>query len=172
MKTAWGLESVMETERLEPGDVSQGTDSKNGRKNTLKWLENKSWTQIINTSVQYGLNSGYNTAAYACLLRNRDLNGDNVIQSNEIRWYLAAIDQLTDIYLGEYALDEASRLYPQNATDRPGGNSVYWHYTSSSANGSDPWILWAEEGASRGSYASSKEEGKMVLNTHTVVYVT
>ena len=160
LKTAWGLESVMETERLEPGDVSQGTDSKNGRKNTLKWLENKSWTQIINTSVQYGLNSGYNTAAYACLLRNRDLNGDNVIQSNEIRWYLAAIDQLTDIYLGEYALDEASRLYPQNATDRPGGNSVYWHYTSSSANGSDPWILWAEEGASRGSYASSKEEGK------------
>lgn len=89
------------------------------------------------------------------MLRNRDLNGDNIIDANEVRWYLASIDQLTDIYLGEYALDEQSRLYPSNATDRE--NMVRWHYTSSSYNSADgnAWVLWAEEGASRGSYGDS-----------------
>lgn len=156
LKTAWGLESVMETERLEPGDVSQGTDTRNGRANCLKWLEGKNWTDIVNVSgKQYELKQGYNNAAYACLLRNRDLDGDNIIDSNEIRWYLASIDQLVDIYLGEYALDEQSRLYPQNADDRD--NMVRWHYTSSSYNQSEsaPWVLWAEEGASIGTYGGS-----------------
>lgn len=163
LKTAWGLESVMETERLEPGDVSEGTDTRNGRANCLKWLVGKSWTDIVNVKgKQYELKPGYNNAAYACLLRNRDLNGDNVIDKNEIRWYLASIDQLVDIYLGEYALDEQSRLYPRNADDRD--NMVRWHYTSSSYNSSEkaPWVLWAEEGASIGSYgeSSSHMEGK------------
>lgn len=164
LETAWGLESVMETERLEPGNVSTGSSTSNGRTNTISWLENKNWTTILNTSDKYGLNRDYQTAAYACLMRNRDLNGDNVIDKNEIRWYLASIDQLTDIYLGEYALDEASRLYPQNAIDRPGGNSVYWHYTSSSYNSTDKaaWVLWAEEGASRGSYGGNY--GSKALN--------
>lgn len=156
LKTAWGLESVMETERLEPGDVSKGTDTRNGRANCLKWLVGQKWTDIVKVSgKQYELKSGYNNAAYACLLRNRDLDGDNVIDSNEIRWYLASIDQLVDIYLGEYALDEQSRLYPQNADDRD--NMVRWHYTSSSYNQSEsaPWVLWAEEGASIGTYGGS-----------------
>lgn len=173
LETAWGLESVMETERLEPGDVSQGTDTRNGRANCLKWLEGKNWTDIVNVSgKQYELKQGYNNAAYACLLRNRDLDGDNIIDSNEIRWYLASIDQLVDIYLGEYALDEQSRLYPQNADDRD--NMVRWHYTSSSYNPNDsgneygkisPWVLWAEEGASIGTYYdknNGKESGSYV----------
>ena len=162
LETAWGLESVMETERLEPGNVSEGNDTRNGRANCLKWLVNKKWTDIVNVSgEQYDLKSGYNNAAYACLLRNRDLNGDNVIDSNEIRWYLASIDQLTDIYLGEYALDEQSRLYPSNSADRDG--QTRWHYTSSSSYGSgQSWILWAEEGASRGgSGGSIKDDGSV-----------
>lgn len=158
LETAWGLESVMETERLEPGNVSKGTDTRNGRANCLKWLVNKKWTDIVNVSgEQYELKSGYNNAAYACLLRNRDLNGDNVIDSNEIRWYLASIDQLTDIFLGEYALDEQSRLYPSNSVDRE--EMLRWHYTSSSYNSSDEnaWVLWAEEGASRGTFDKSSD---------------
>ena len=162
LTTAWGLESRMETGRLAPGDVSQGTDTRNGRANCLKWLVGKNWTQVLSTADHYALNSGYDNAAYACLLRNRDLNGDNIIDANEVRWYLASIDQLTDIYLGEYALDEQSRLYPSNATDRE--NMVRWHYTSSSYNSADgnAWVLWAEEGASRGSYSDSYSamEGK------------
>lgn len=155
LTTAWGLESTMETGRLATGNVSQGTDTRNGRANCLKWLVGKYWTQVLSTADHYSLNSGFDNAAYACMLRNRDLNGNNVIEAEEVRWYLASIDQLTDIYLGEYALDEQSRLYPSDAADRE--NRVSWHYTSSSYNSADgnAWVLWAEEGASRGSYADS-----------------
>lgn len=163
LTTAWGLESVMETKRLAPGDVSQGTDRRNGRVNMLKWAENKKWNEVISVSDRYALNGDYNNAAYACMMRNRDLNGDNNIDANEVRWYLAAVDQLVDIYLGEYALDEASRLYPRNEADRGGSNNdmvndhVRWHYTTSSYKSDDggPWVLWAEEGAGLGSYGNS-----------------
>lgn len=169
LKTAWGLESNMETERLYAGTITNGatTDKSNGRLNTLRILLGNNyqsspaklkWTEVLNTSdvfsenKYYGLNTGYEYAIYACLIRNRDLNGDNIVDADEIRWYLASINQLVDIYLGEYALDALSRLYPTDAVDRPGGNSVYWHYTSSSYDGStsNPWVLWAEEGASLG----------------------
>lgn len=168
VSTAWGLESTMEAVhpgqtdslRLVPGDVSKGTSTSNGRWNTWQILgSGRRWSDIIDKAKRYGLNSGYDQAVYACLLRNRDLNGNDFIDPFELRWYLAAIDQLTDIYIGEWALDEASRLYPQEAALRPGGNAQYWHYTSSSYNSdpkqSGPWVLWAEEGASRGSYGSS-----------------
>lgn len=173
LTTAWGLESVMETERLPSGEgviTSSASSESNGRTNTMEWMRGKQWSQILNTSVQYGLNSGYQNAAYACLMRNRDLNGDNNVDDNEIRWYMASIDQLTDIYLGEYALDEESRLYPRNSVDRPGANGVYWHYTSSSYNPSDnaPWVLWAEEGASKGSY--NGEWGSENLNGENYSY--
>lgn len=161
LTTAWGLESVMETKRLVPGDVSQGTDRRNGRVNMIKWAVGKNWTSVLSVQDRYALGNGYESAAYACMLRNRDLNGDNVIDQNEVRWYLAAVDQLVDIYLGEYALDEASRLYPLNEVDRGGNNGdevadgVRWHYTSSSHDGTNPWVLWAEEGAGLGSYGNS-----------------
>lgn len=159
LQTAWGLESVMETKRLQSGDGynNQANDTRNGRNNCLRWLRGKKWTDIINVSSEEGyvLKDPYNNAAFACMLRNRDLNGDNIIDDREVRWYLASIDQLTDIFLGEYALDEQSRLYPSNAADRE--NMVRWHYVSSSYNNGDkkPWVLWAEEGASKGSYSDS-----------------
>lgn len=165
LDTAWGLESVMETGRLKTGDVSKGTDTRNGRANCLEWLVKNGelkWKDVLNvTGKQYELQGSYNNAAYACLLRNRDLNGNNIVDANEVRWYLASIDQLTDIYLGEYALDEQSRLYPSNSADRDG--KTRWHYTSSSSYGSEQsWILWAEEGASRGgSGGSIKDDGSV-----------
>lgn len=163
LTTAWGLESVMETKRLAPGDVSQGVDRRNGRDNMIKWAVGKKWNEVMSVYDRYALNGAYNNAAYACMMRNRDLNGDNNIDKNEVRWYLAAVDQLVDIYIGEYALDEASRLYPRNEADRGGSNDdmvddhVRWHYTSSSYKSDDggPWVLWAEEGAGLGSYGNS-----------------
>ena len=156
LTTAWGLESVMETGRMAKGSRQYGSSTSNGRMNTLDIILDKNhdkvvhWTDVLNTDAHYELNSTYQDPVHACLMRNRDLNGDNIIQSNEIRWYLAAIDQLTDIYIGEYALDEKSRLYPSNPADRE--NQVRWHYISSSATNNNAWILWAEEGASRGAH--------------------
>lgn len=164
LTTAWGLESVMETKRMGAGTVSTSSSTSNGRLNTLYGIlgtnyqnnRNVTWTSIVGTDKDYSL-QGDQTALRACLLRNRDLNGDNIVDANEIRWYLTSIDQLTDIYLGEYALDEKSRLYPSNAADRE--NKVRWHYTSSSSqSGTTPWILWAEEGASRGGAGGSKND--------------
>lgn len=165
LQTAWGLESVMETGRLPVGDVSSAIGNpdynSNGRRNSTMWMVGENWTSVIETSERYGLKSPYENAAYACLLRNRDLNGDNIVQENEVRWYLAAINQLTDIFIGEWALDETSRLYPYNPAqgnypkNESGENTVYWHYTSSSPDpdrGNYPNVLWAEEGASRGNY--------------------
>lgn len=161
--TAWGLESVMETGRMQAGKVTSDCGTSNGRLNTLYCILGKNyesnktvkWTDILGTDDSYSLR-GEQTALRACLLRNRDLNGDNVVDDNEIRWYLTSIDQLTDIYLGEYALDEKSRLYPSSSADRIDknkGTQVRWHYTCSSSHNetATPWILWAEEGASRGS---------------------
>ena len=165
LETAWGLESVMETGRLSPNGVQNGNSTLNGRQNTLRCILGVNydtnpntvyWTDLLGTNDPDNpyLLKGDQTAIRACMLRNRDLNGDNIVQANEIRWYLASIDQLTDIYLGEYALDEQSRLYPRNAADRideNGISQVRWHYTSSSAkSSSEAWKLWAEEGASRG----------------------
>lgn len=169
LKTAWGLESVMEGSdngyqgRLQTGNVSSAKGNwnynRNGRRNSLTWMEGKKWTDVVRISERYGLNPSYEYATYACLLRNRDLDGDNVVDGDEVRWYLAAIDQLTDIFLGEWALDEASRLYPYDPKNGqyPPTGKVYWHYTSSSPDGDNPNVLWAEEGASRGSFGSSAD---------------
>ena len=176
LKTAWGLESTMEPEeRIWTGSIGEGiqTDKDNGRLNTLHILLGNNyethpntlhWTDVLNVEYEYGLNEtgpNYKKAIYACLIRNRDLNGDNVVDADEIRWYLASINQLVDIYLGEYALDEPSRLYPRDAVDRTenGTVKVYWHYTSSSYDSAtDPWVLWSEEGASVGLKSGSQDD--------------
>lgn len=159
LSTAWGLESnsswgTSSAERLEPGNVQQGSSLRDGRANSLQWMTG-SWNTYVDFSTNT-LRSGYKKAAYACLMRNRDENGNGQIDKNEVKWYLAAIDQLTDIYIGEWALNEASRLFPNEKI------GSYWHYTSSSANGSEPWVLWAEEGASRGTYSGNG--GSLDLN--------
>lgn len=162
LSTAWGLETNSGWgeeggERLEPGDVRLGSSTRDGRANSLKWMTGR-WNTYVDFSTNSLLGS-YNSAAYACLMRNRDENGDGRIDNTEVKWYLAAIDQLTDIYIGEWALNEASRLFPQSRVGQ------YWHYTSSSADGSNPWVLWAEEGASRGSYGhTSENSGSIDLN--------
>lgn len=166
LQTAWGLESVMETERLSVGDVRSASSlpdyNSNGRLNSIQWMVGKKWSDVIQSSLQHGLNTGYDNAAYACLLRNRDLDGDDIVDEDEVRWYLAAIDQLTDIFIGEWALDETSRLYPYSPVDGDmpprDDDKVFWHYTSSSPDpneNNNPNILWAEEGASRGSFNTS-----------------
>lgn len=167
LETAWGLESTMEPEeRIWTGSITNGieTTKDNGRLNTLRILLGNNyentlhWTDVLSVEDEYGLKDSYDRAIYACLIRNRDLNGDNVVDADEIRWYLASINQLVDIYLGEYALDEPSRLYPRDEVDRPDANKgVYWHYTSSSYDSAtNPWVLWSEEGASVGLKSDSE----------------
>lgn len=186
LETAWGLESVMEGDRLPIAKNMPSTASNrdNGRLNTWEYFKsrggggNLKWTDVMNvTGESYVLNGGFQNVFYAILLRNRDLDGDNIVDENEIRWYLASINQLTDIYLGEYALDQNARLYPWNPAEGdypPNGKSdaanyynVCWHYASSTlqggtenSNNTYPFVVWAEEGAGIGNYAISTNDNR------------
>lgn len=101
----------------------------------------------------------------ACLSRNRDLNGNGYIDENEVRWYLASLNEYIRIGIGSNALSNTSRLYMGDKMDmkRPtlsnysdGYPTAYiWdgalYYTSSA---SERRIFWAAE---KGSYSRDGE---------------
>lgn len=172
--TGWGTESIMETDRLTVGhsglaDSYDNTHS-NGRQNTLNIIPqrgNLRWTDVLPIeAADWGeLQGNYNTIWYACLGRNRDLNGDDIVDSDEIRWYLASIDQLTDIWIGQNSLNREAWLYTGDEAN--GENRL--HVASSSyydSNTSYVWVIWAEEGASRGSSNASAGHEKYEGNKY------
>ena len=125
VSTAWGTEYKNESadENLpatstELNGISWDEDNNtfdDGRKNTvnvLSKLTGLKWTDVLYLDEgEYGrLKDGYKSVWFACLGRNRDLNGDNIVDMNEIRWYLASVDQLTDIFIAEAAVPNA-KLY-------------------------------------------------------------
>lgn len=116
LKTAWGLETVNETGRLDKPDNnpwSTSNSAKNGLWNFFQQSNNfssNSWSTYISSSVKEdknGIHDYMNTSLnkknkllYACLQRNRDDNGNGRIDADEVKWYPAAIDQYTDIWVG------------------------------------------------------------------------
>lgn len=184
VSTAWGTEFKNESEDAEDGTdknlpatssalngITWNKDNNtfdDGRKNTLevlRQLTNLKWTDVLYLNDgDYGrLKDKYKSVWFACLGRNRDLNGDNIVQLDEIRWYLASVDQLTDIFIAEAAVPNA-KLYSQNATST---NVPKEHVISSTYHTiknewgnitMSPWIIWAEEGASRGVYDDSGDD--------------
>lgn len=101
------------------------------------------------TTEQYylqGMNETYQKAYIACMQRNRDNDGMNDIDNNEIRWYLAAYNQYVGMYVGEASLSAESRMYYYPETYDPSQNLK--HYASSTTSGSGnnaTRIIWAEE---------------------------
>ena len=176
IKSAWGTESILETPALpiDPdGDyyslvhgLGMDLTMDNGRYNTLSIFGSRfdngdyqsrgiQWTTVLSrdaddigigdTPKEEELQPGYRDVWHACMTRNRDLDGDNIIDPEEIRWVMASIDELTDLWIGESALPETAHLYQ--------GDGTYMeHVVSSSGSYTAPWIIWAEEGASRGQY--------------------
>lgn len=88
------------------------------------------------------LNTSYRYAIWFCLTRNRDLNGNGIIDADEIRWYLPAVNQCLDLWLGNNSLPAESRL----KTDEP---SIY--LTSTRENR----LWWADEGTAFNGYATN-----------------
>lgn len=194
VSTAWGTEFKNESEDAEDGTdknlpatssalngITWNKDNNtfdDGRKNTLevlRQLTNLKWTDVLYLNDgDYGrLKDKYKSVWFACLGRNRDLNGDNIVQLDEIRWYLASVDQLTDIFIAEAAVPNA-KLYSQNATSAsvPLEHVISSTYHTITTTGErwnrsttmKPWIIWAEEGASRGVYGDS---GDKTSDPHT-----
>jgi hypothetical protein len=103
----------------------------------------------------------YTSVARACMSRNRDLNGNNQIDENEVRWYLAGVDQYRALFFGQNSLAPDAYLIKRSELDniddeykRRGNNwggdymghefrGRYHYFTSS---GGDKTSFWPEEG--------------------------
>ena len=74
------------------------------------------WKTYLNTRTHDAFTNGkYYHAFFECLSRNKDVDGDGFIDPGEIRWYLPALNQLGDIFIGERGIDpEATLYYGQN----------------------------------------------------------
>ncbi len=201
LNTAWGMETTDETEgklwfynRTERHGTTSynneyiGNDSHaNGLYNTARlWniVENngfvyKQWDDYLdfNRENDHELlflkdNDELATARYTCLMRNRDNNGDGVINANEIKWYLASLQQLTAMYIGDQGLTIDAQLYDRDngygkyETNEYGSQLWRRHVISSTRWGGPslanyPTMLWAEEGLSTSAYQqySSPSDG-------------
>lgn len=190
LATAWGTESIIETGALPlssshgPTGTLSNTDN-NGRLNTLNFFINGNtyvtngtkWGDVLqrtngNLTSEDELKSDYKDIWHACMIRNRDLNGNNVIDPEEVRWFLASIDELTDLWIGEATMPSEAKLYGPNPNDLSAVAGTYClHVASSSYNRNtnssggintytNPSVIWAEEGASKG--ASSESKGSNV----------
>ena len=114
---------------------------------------------------------------YSAMMRNRDNNGNGIIDPEEVKWYTASIGQLEFLFFGELGLSEDAVLYPDkysSATGTFASDSSYpgvekWkcHVISSTETSSSnvaPQLLWAEEGMSVGAYkAGSWEKGPYIV---------
>lgn len=172
--TAWGTQTIQDNNiyiydpyySVYPKWNSDGNNSSNnGRKNSLRIikelrLENKGddnadlrWDEIIDPAT-WTIREKYNYAKYIWITHNRDINGNGIIDDNEIRWYLAAESQLIDLWIGIDSYDANARLYQYDDwLDESQKRQYYCSSTMSSRNSSGNSrdiirIMWSSEGAS------------------------
>ena len=158
----FGLESVSE-EKAQGVDVVKETNSLNvpwdGRASAISNNKNKGF--YANSTKSTGKQDIYTGAYKACMSRNRDEDGDGTIDENEIKWYLASVDQYKGMWAGEEAFDTDARLFKATESEWAALKKAFvngddaklspWHYfTCSSAN-----TFWAEEGCATGTNGSA-----------------
>lgn len=158
----FGLESVSE-EKAQGVDVVKRTNSLNvpwdGRASAISNNKNKGF--YANSTKSTGKQDIYTGAYKACMSRNRDEDGDGTIDENEIKWYLASVDQYKGMWAGEEAFDTDARLFKATESEWAALKKAFgngddaklspWHYfTCSSAN-----TFWAEEGCATGTNGSA-----------------
>lgn len=146
--TAWGVETIREGDMLGTNNFTPSDPSTtNGRWNMYNYMNytNKSWKEYIQSSSNT-LTDDYNKVAYACLQRNRDLNGNGLIDDNEVRWYLPAINQMVGMWTGRNGFS-SSEVYLFNGETSTLEDKDRWQYHFQSSNNK---MFWAEEGAATG----------------------
>lgn len=132
---------------------------------TLDWSKyinysNNGWKSSVGTnraSHKLSADAYAIKAAYsACMSRNRDLNGNGVIDENEIRWFLPSLNEYIRIGIGANALTSAAKLYMGYKSDMTrenymsGANALNGaYYFTSSPSGQR--VFWAVE---KGSYSA------------------
>ena len=193
LQTAWGTEHFDEYEKLTYDPAGTGTsenrgnsDDYNGRLNTMrewglvganntKFTTGVRWDKYLNlnaTNEESLLRDGtqndanYKYLRYSCMTRNRDNNGNGVIDPGEVRWYMASIKQLIGVWMGADGIDNTARLYKRTASEKDSNDETVWrqHIVSSTGyagNSNTPYIVWAEEGSSIGDLKGSTDWGRM-----------
>lgn len=142
-----------------------GTRTEGGVSTTATGLMTETdWEECVDETVmRYGLNGQPNgniynslantSGAYACMQRNRDLDGDGTIDDNEKRWYLASSDQYVQMWIGETAIDPYARMSGIVTATTEEEYENYTHYYTSSND--QHRIYWAVEAGSTGKYSDS-----------------
>ena len=191
LQNAWGLESVDEhADKVftynQDGSLLNGSgknnDEFNGLANSVcEWglasgeasnittIENNiRWDKYLSFEVGNELpqlKDGYKSLRYICMSRNRDNNGNGVIDRDEIRWYLASVRQLIGMYVGDGVLESSVRIYNRSTADRNSDEPARWrqHVISSTKypSNSEPTVIWGEEGISTGDISGSKKWGNI-----------
>lgn len=180
--SAWGVEHFDEYPNLpynsDGFNVASDRGNKydyNGRINTLlelglaeknaenTFITGKKWSDFINLDAESDddlMKSEYKYLQYTCLSRNRDNNGDGIIDVDEIRWYVPAIRQLAGLWIGADGIQNSARMYKRTAMQKASNDPKQWrqHVVSSSRDGNNsnnPKLIWAEEGYSLGTIQNS-----------------
>lgn len=151
---AWGIETINETGLLNTTtNPSKIKDIAYGRLN-LPDFSGKGWSTFLDYSKESNSNQmkdDYKNAYYACLQRNRDENGDGVIDSKEKKWYLASSGQYISLWLGRSFLSAESSLFNIDDWVKEGfakNIPAKYHYIPSNNDGKV--VFWAEEGITIG----------------------
>ena len=188
LKSAWGVEikdenadiwryneSADKTGRPNTTSENRGnSDLFNGRLNSVKewnlcnsnsttFNDGGKWSDYMDTEVsneESMMDKDHRMLRYSCMERNRDNNGNGVIDRDEVRWYMASVRQLVGLYIGADLLSASEKLYNRDADQKasPLGSQWRQHVVSSTWSGSNsnlPTIVWAEEGSSTGALTGS-----------------
>lgn len=167
----WGIEAINETTKYEDGieiglnygePTTKGEDKYDGRANMKTelgslghWYEDNYAPANDPTPAYKAYPDAFNNAYAACMQRNRDEDGDGKIDEDEIKWYLPAIYQYTDMSIGANALPKNIQLYADE--DYEASKIVesknrwrFKHYVSNS----EKRIYWGEEGGPYGAFGN------------------
>lgn len=128
-------------------DNSKGDSDWNGRANLLQ--------NITLGNATYGWDSKSiketKSLVKSCMSRNRDLNGDGIINADEVRWYAPTTKQMVGLWIGEEVISTESKLYQKSTSDLTDKNNRMLYYTSN-----------------HGTNTFFSEEGMATNNNHTL----
>lgn len=152
---AFGVESVSEETIADTQDntITTGRDNDNGFTAARTYQSGQEF-YTGSLDARPGEQNQYTTKLKACMSRNRDADGSGKIDKNEMRWYLATINQYKGLYAGLDILPTSARLFNINDMEEFPNNpsheylANHHYYTASSGSNA---VYWAEEGVSTSS---------------------
>lgn len=186
----YGVETISEEENvpkegstsfeLKYSNSSYTRDNWNGRTVAKNYLSNKDYQP---SRTGYHIRSAvgdepakqdlYTDVYRACMSRNRDENGNGKIDADEVKWYLATVDQYKGLWIGEEQLPTGAKLFLPTDDNWKALNTAYstytgrhkdaslasWHYFTASEQA----VFWPEEGASTSDHNAISTYGKASL---------